>query len=271
MSPAEVKDALEALGVIPSRRLGQSFLVNEDVSIRTARECAGLNVLEVGPGLGALTSELIAYASRVTAVEISAPLCGYLEGIFDGSRFALAHGDFLKIDPSRLAGYPFDAVAGNLPYSISSQALVRLTKPDLASVRKAVLMLQTEVAVRAMTLDGGREYGRLALALWPHFSIRRLLDTGPSSFYPQPEVNSRVVILERRTEQAVRPEHLEAFSRLVRVAFASRRKTLLNNLASVIGKPRAEAMLARAGIGPVLRAEELSPETFATLAESVEW
>lgn len=271
MSPAEVRAALDALGMTPNRRLGQSFLVSEEVAVSTARECSGMNVLEIGPGLGALTGELLAVASRVTAVEISPQLCAWLSARIEGSRFSLVCGDFLRMDPSELPGHPFDAVAGNLPYSISSQALVRLAGNDLESVRKAVVMLQTEVAVRAMTLTGGKEYGRLALALWPHFTVRRLLDTGPSSFYPQPEVRSRVVVLDRRREPAVAREMLGSFSRLVRVGFASRRKTLLNNLASVIGRPAAEAALSRAGIAPSLRAEDLPPEGFAGLSEVLGW
>jgi 16S rRNA (adenine1518-N6/adenine1519-N6)-dimethyltransferase len=271
VSPSEVRSALEALGVRPERRLGQNFLVNEDVASRAARECAGLKVLEIGPGLGALTEELLAVASRVTAVEISLPLCEFLAGRFGSSRFSLVQGDFLRTDPAELPGQPFDAVAGNLPYSISSHAVVRLTRKEFASVRKAVLMLQTEVAVRAMTLTGGREYGRLALALWPHFTLRKLLDTEPSSFYPQPEVNSTVVVLERRTEPVVRHEYLDSFSRLVRIGFASRRKTLLNNLASVVGRPRAEAALGKAGIALSSRAEQLPPESLALLAEAEEW
>jgi 16S rRNA (adenine1518-N6/adenine1519-N6)-dimethyltransferase len=271
MSPGEVRSALEALGITPSRRLGQSFLVSEEIAERTAAECRCLNVLEIGPGLGALTGELLAVASRVTAVEISQKLCDYLSERICGPRFALVRGDFLKTDPSRLPGYPFEAVAGNLPYSISSPALVRLASADLGSVRKVVVMLQAEVAVRAMTLTGGREYGRLALALWPHFTVRKLLDTGPSAFYPQPEVRSRVVVLERRTEAVVRPEKLDSFSRLVRVGFASRRKTLLNNLASVIGRPAAEDILSRAAIEASTRAEDLAPEVLAGLAEMVKW
>jgi len=259
------------MGVVPDRRLGQSFLVNDDVAARIAAQVSGLGTLEIGPGLGALTSELLASASRVTSVEISEALCGYVSRALDGPRFFAVRGDFLKVDPAQLPGHPFEAVAGNLPYSVSSRAMVRLTCPEFSSVRRAVLMLQTEVAVRAMTLTGGKEYGRLALALWPHFELRRLLDTGPSSFYPQPEVNSRVVVMERRKEAVVRPGSLDSFSRLVRVGFASRRKTLLNNLSSVVGKARAWSALSGLGISGSLRAEELPPEGFAALAEVIDW
>lgn len=244
--------------------------MDDGVSSRIAAECRGGSVLEVGPGLGALTGHLLAECGRLTVVEVSRPLCGYLSEKY-GGRCEIVCADFLKVDPATLPGGPFDVVAGNLPYSISSQALVRVAGNTFPSLRRAVFMLQKEVAVRASWLGGGKRYGRLALALWPWFSARRLLDAGPGDFYPQPEVESRVMIFEARRPPLVGPDLIEAFSRVVRIGFASRRKTLLNNLAAVMGREKAAMALAAAGLDSSVRAEDVPPESFILLAEAVDW
>lgn len=266
MTAAEVRDTLSRIGVAPSKSLGQHFLLNEDAAERIASASRGRSTLEIGPGLGILTRRLAGHCESVTAVEISAQLAAYLGSGILRPGISVVNADFLAANPSALPGYPFDTVAGNLPYGISSAVLSAISGPQFSGVERAVLMLQTEVAARASCISGGRDYGRLSLLLWPEFTVSRLLDAGPRDFYPQPAVSSRVIVLDRRPEPMVPPGRVQAFRRLVRVCFASRRKTILNNLASLTGREEAVSLLGRAGIEPGLRAEQVPPEGFARLA-----
>jgi 16S rRNA (adenine1518-N6/adenine1519-N6)-dimethyltransferase len=261
---------LGELGVTPDRRLGQNFLLNGVTASAIAAESVpetGGSLLEIGPGLGALTGELLKRTPAVTAVEISRRMSDYLADRFPADRLRMVCADFMKTDPSTLPGYPFEVVAGNLPYSISSPVLLRLLEPSFSGVRKAVLMLQREMAARATALDGGRDYGRLSLQIWPVFSAEVLLDAGSGDFYPRPEVESRVIVLSRREVPIVLPSLYPAYRRMIRISFSSRRKTILNNLAPVFGREEAHSLLLRAGVPPGRRAEELSPESFVRLSE----
>ncbi len=267
MRGAEVRKTLRELGLRPSRRYGQSFLLRENLARRIADEAGPGSVLEVGPGLGALTKHLSRRAGSLCCVEVSPVLADYLREREDLEDVEVVTGDFLKTAPSNLPGYPFDALAANLPYSISSPALLRLNEPCLAGVGRAVVMLQREVARRVTAGPGCGDYGRLALALWPLFEAESLLDAEPGDFYPQPAVRSRVLVLRRREVPRVNPETMERFSWLVRVGFSSRRKTLLNNLSAAMDREAAAALLEDMGLPRMARAEELPPEVLAAMAE----
>ncbi|NLP05769.1 16S rRNA (adenine(1518)-N(6)/adenine(1519)-N(6))-dimethyltransferase [Candidatus Fermentibacteria bacterium] len=266
MTAAEVRGILSRIGVTPSRSLGQHFLLSEGAAERIASAARGRSTLEIGPGLGILTRHLAGHSGSVTAVEISAPLSAFLGSGILRPGINVVNADFLAADPSSLPGYPFDTVAGNLPYGISTAVLSAISGPRFSRVSRAVLMLQTEVAARASCLSGGKEYGRLSLMLWPEFTVARLLDAGPGDFYPQPAVSSRVIVLDRRPEPMVPSGMMVPFRRMVKVCFASRRKTILNNLAALKGRDEALRLLGRAGIEPGLRAEQVPPEGFARLA-----
>lgn len=267
MNASQVRRALEEIGLVPNRLLGQNFLVNESVAARIAAACPRGNVLEVGPGLGALTSFLLDGGRTVTGVEVSHLMADRLERVFEGRPLEIVRGDFLEIDPGSLPGAPFPALAANLPYSISSPALFRLTEPSFASIRTAVVMLQAELADRVTAGPGCKEYGRLALGIWPVFESRSLLDAEPGDFYPKPSISSRVLLLTRRPSPLVTEELMPAFRRVVALCFARRRKTILNNLAALMGRDRAASVLALAGIDSGMRAEQLAPECFKRIAE----
>jgi len=270
MRIGDVRRLLAEVGVRPDRDLGQSFLVNESVAARiaAAAACPG-SVLEIGPGLGSLTELLLPLCGSLTVVEISARMAAHLSGRFAGTGMRTVRGDILEVDPESLPGHPFEGIAGNLPYSVSSPVMFRLLEPGFGSVRKAVLMLQREVAERMHAEEGGRRSGRLALQLWPYFAVTDLLDAAPEDFHPVPAIRSRVVVLTRRPAPLV-PERLaEAYRKAVRVALSSRRKTLLNNFAPLLGREEAAAVLDAAGISPALRAEQLDPGSFVRIAEAM--
>lgn len=269
MRVSEVRDALREAGIRPSRRRGQSFLLRDDLARRIADAAEGESILEVGPGLGALTRSLADASERLCCVEVSPALARRLRESEGMEGVEVVCGDFLEADPAALPGAPFDVLASNLPYSISTPALLRLLEPPLSTVKKAVVMLQREVARRVTAGPGSGDYCRLTLALWPQFTARRLLDAEPADFYPQPAVRSRVLVLTRREEPEVPAGLARRFSWVVRVGFSSRRKTLLNNLSAVMDRKTAADVLAGLGIDRKARAEELPPEAFVELAGEV--
>lgn len=269
MNTATTREALSSLGIVPDKGLGQNFLVNPLLAQRIAASLGvpGGAVLEIGPGLGALTEALMARGLTVTALEISQAMSLRLRELMPG--LSVVQQDFLKAVPEELPGHPFAAVASNLPYSISTPAVIRLCESGFQSVSRAVLMLQREVAARLECTTGGREYGRLALAVWPHYSVSILFDAGPWEFFPRPEVESSVVLLERKKDPPLPPRLYPRFVEIVKAAFSSRRKKIVNNLARVYGKDRALAILGSVGVCPDLRAERVPPESFAAMAEEV--
>ena len=259
---------IRRLGLEPSRNLGQNFLVNPSVASGIAAEVPEKgSVLEIGPGLGSLTEKLLLRTESLSAVEISGRMASFLQNRFKNECLNVINADFLKVDPSKLPGYPFASVAGNLPYSISSPIIFRMIENSFRHVQKAVLMLQREVAIRLETLDGGKDYGKLSLQIWPIFTVENLMDVCAEDFYPVPEVQSRVVVLKRRSRPLVPDELYGRFRRIVKVCFSMRRKTVVNNLKPLLGKENALKLLEMSGVDPGLRAEQLPPEKFVRMTE----
>jgi len=264
----ELHRILRTSGISPSRKLSQNFLVNDHIAGLIASEAAaGGSVLEIGPGVGALTEKLVGRCSSLTLVEVSRQMVEVLHSRFAGEDVAIENADFLEVNPSVLPGYPFDVITGNLPYSISSPIIFRLVEESFSEVKKVVIMLQREVAARLSCLGGGKDYGRMSLQIWPFFHVHDLVDAVPEDFYPAPEVHSRVVVLKRRDDPKVSPALFPEYRKLVRISFATRRKNLLNNLKPHLGREGSLELLGRAGIDPGLRAEQIPPESFVRLAE----
>lgn len=215
-------------------------------------------VVEIGPGRGALTAHLLARARRVVAIEIDSWLVEDLRRRFAGeSRLEIVHADVLQTD---LAQWGTAALAGNLPYYITSPILERVTRAR-AALRRAVLLVQKEVAERMTAAPGSRDYGYLTVQLSLFFETRLLARVPPSAFHPPPKVDSAVVVLEPRA----RADELgiadpEAFLAFAARAFTHKRKTLRNNLAGMYPAGVFESMPEAR-----LRAEQLALEDFASL------
>lgn len=266
----DLRRYLNRTGFYPNRKLGQNFLVNSSIASRIAAEIPGQGgVLEIGPGFGSLTEKLLPRSESLSVVEISDRMVSFLQMRFSDEQLNVIQGDFLKVDPSELPGYPFMTVVGNLPYYISSPILFRMIEPGFMHVKKAVLMLQREVAIRLSTLDGGKDYGKLSLQIWPVFTVEDLIDVSAEDFYPVPRVQSRVVVLSRRSRPLIPEELYGRFRRIVKVSFAMRRKTIFNNLKPLLGKDRTMELLEMSDIDPSLRAEQLPPEKFIKMAEAI--
>jgi 16S rRNA (adenine1518-N6/adenine1519-N6)-dimethyltransferase len=245
------------MGLRPSRRMGQNFLAEPAVLYHILKAAAvGPQdaVLEVGPGLGVLTAELLRRAGRVVAVELDRRLAARLRERFGEVRnLVLVEGDILQQDPGRLmGGRPYQVVA-NLPYSITSPLLRHLLEARPAP-RQLVLLVQWEVARRIAA--GPPEMSMLALAVQVHARPEVVARVPAGCFYPAPQVDSAVLRLEVAPEARADVPAEELF-RVARLAFAHPRQQLGKTLAAGLGRPRQEvaAALTAAGVDPQRRPE----------------
>lgn len=253
------------------KKFGQHFLNDRNV-IRKIADAGGVEkgdlVLEIGPGTGVLTRELLERGAKVVAVEVDSDLVGPLRERFEGEDLTIIHTDALRasyIDLSREYGGRFKLIA-NLPYYISGPLLSKLLT-ERAAFSIMVLMFQKEVAARITAGPGGRDYGNLSVLSQAFTDVRREFDVPARLFTPKPKVDSSVVSFRVLDRPKIEVRDEKFFRSVVRSAFATRRKTLLNSLAS-LGLPKAEilAALAEAGIDPVRRGETLDLNEFSRLS-----
>jgi 16S rRNA (adenine1518-N6/adenine1519-N6)-dimethyltransferase len=263
-----------------SRRhaLGQHFLASPGILDRIAAAAGpvpGETVLEIGSGKGALTLPLLKSGARVLAVEKDALLADELRaGAPEG--LTVVEGDILDADWAGLlrgqgAGPGPYLVVGNLPYSISTPLhFLLLERRDID--RKAVYLVQREVAERLAAGPGGKDYAPLGILLQIHFDVRVLFKVAPGSFVPPPKVDSAVVSLERRARPLIEVEDEAAFRKFLSAAFAQRRKTLANNLAAAGAPPeRVAAALNELGLDPRVRAEAVPIRAWDMLYPRTGW
>ncbi len=225
-------------------------------------------VIEVGAGTGALTHALLALGANVTALEIDDELVPILRERDDLRGARILEADALTFDfDTETAGASWIAT-GNLPYNVATPLILRFF--DLANPpRRIVAMIQKDVAERFTAKPGTPQYGSLTLFVNYHASVRRALTLGPQSFYPRPGVDSTVVVLERRAEPPIDVRDRVFFLKVVRAAFAYRRKTLANSLllALEIEREKTQQALTSLGIDTEIRAEQLDLGTLGALAD----
>ncbi len=271
LSRRGVRRALESLALRPSRRLGQSFLVEPAVLMHILR-AAALDphdaVLEVGPGLGVLTGELLRRAGRVVAVELDRRLAAWLrQRLGADPRLRLVEGDILAQDPcALLEGRPYHVVA-NLPYAITSPVLRHLLEARPAPGR-LVLMVQWEVGRRVAAAPP--DMSMLALAVQVYATPEIVCRVPAGCFFPIPRVDSAVLRLEVAPRPRVDVPVADLF-RLAQLAFAHPRQQIGKTLALGLGRPRAEvdAALAAAGVAPRRRPETVGPEEWAKVTREL--
>jgi 16S rRNA (adenine1518-N6/adenine1519-N6)-dimethyltransferase len=246
----------------PRKRFGQNFLADPHYVARIVDAIgprAGDNLVEIGPGLGALTDALIERAGTVAAIEIDRDLAARLRARYPGERLALHENDALTFDFSILGEAL--RVVGNLPYNISSPLLFHLASFE-SQLRDIHVMLQREVVARMTADPATPDYGRLTVMLQSRFAATRLFNVPPGAFRPAPNVESAVARLVplRDARPAITDEAL--FARIVAAAFGQRRKTLRNALAAIAD----EDALRMAEIDPRARGETLSVREFVALS-----
>lgn len=247
----------------PLKRFGQNYLTDNNILNKIVDEIdprPGDNLIEIGPGRGALTEKLLARIPSLTAVEIDKRVADELKEKFPA--LELIRGDFLNTDLTHYAAGRKIRIAGNIPYNLTSPIIFHLiTNKD--AVDDAVLMVQHEVALRMSGKKGTKDYGILSLILNYFTEVKYCFKVSPNVFYPKPKVHSAVVHLKFKELNA--PEIVnKTFISIVKASFGNRRKTLKNSLSnSIFG----ELNFADSGIDLSLRAEQLNPEDFIALAE----
>ncbi|MBF0294110.1 MAG: 16S rRNA (adenine(1518)-N(6)/adenine(1519)-N(6))-dimethyltransferase RsmA [Magnetococcales bacterium] len=258
--------------LFPRKRIGQHFLTDVAIAeriVQTSGVAPGDCVVEIGPGLGALTRPLLAHAGRVLAIELDERLPEHLMRVTAGlGELQVERGDALQADYRELAarlGGPLQIVA-NLPYYLSSQLLLHfLAQGD--AIARMTLMFQAEVAQRIAARPGTKAYGTLSVLCGVWLESEILFTVPPTAFHPPPKVMSAVIRLTRRAEPLTPVEDPALFSRVVHAAFGQRRKVLSNALKVL--DPAPVAWLQRAGIDPERRGETLSIVEFAGLARTL--
>jgi len=270
-----VASALRAIGVRPSRRMGQNFLIDPRVAARIAAlvDDPIEPVVEIGPGLGALTTLLARSGRLLTAVELDLRLAEAVERALASYHAArVVRGDILeqRLDAllGRMLGEPPAAtIVGNLPYSITTPTLEWILAQG-SRVNRALLMVQREYARRLAAPPGGKDYGSITVFVGLHAEVHTLFRVSPGAFHPRPAVDSAVLELRPRPYPGTGPEERSVAERLARAGMGTRRKTVANALAHGLGMSGEEsrALLDSAGIRPGRRGETLSIEEWLALA-----
>jgi len=268
---ADARGTLEEVGVRPSKGLGQNFVVDPDLVRRIARVAAvgrDDEVLEIGPGLGALTRALYDTGAAVTCVEIDHRLVAHLRATLP-DQVRVIEGDALEVDLGALYAEPgasSDGVAlvANLPYNVATPVVMRVLEA-VPVVERMLVMVQREVADRFVAKPGGRTYGAVSarIAYFADASIEGLVP--PEAFFPQPKVISALVEIRRRALVAVDPAHASYHEivTLIRHGFSTRRKMLRRALGGLV----SDEVFEKAGVAPTKRAEELSIQEWGKLAQ----
>lgn len=270
----DIKNRLEKSGFTFSKRYGQNFITDKNF-LASLAEKSGINggdvVVEIGAGAGTLTAALAEKAKKVVAFEIDRSLAPVLEEtLAPYENVELIFGDFMKSgDISERVGPEFKVVA-NLPYYITTPVLFRLIEDTAVMPESICVMVQKEVADRLCALPSTKDYGALTVAVDLRYRAKKIADVHRSMFLPVPNVDSAVVLMEKRERTDI--SDFAFLSRLVRAAFAMRRKTLANNLISAFSVTRAdcESVLAQSGLSLTVRGEALSTDDFIRLGENLE-
>ena len=267
MKKSELTSLLRALGVEPSKKLGQNFLVDEnflDWIVKEAGAAPGERIIEVGPGFGALTGRMLELGADVTALEFDHRICEWLRSVLVPKGLKLVEGDACKIDFKQIHGngVPYRMVS-NLPYSAGTVVVAKLLESEQPP-EELIIMLQKEVAMRLASKEGEEEYGALSVRAGASYEVTPLRMVPPQLFYPKPEVDSCVIRMKKRKDM---PDHAfrVLLSQVTRLAFSQRRKKMIKQLASVFGKETVLKVYDLCDIPEDIRAERVSVEKFMKL------
>ncbi|WP_096190468.1 16S rRNA (adenine(1518)-N(6)/adenine(1519)-N(6))-dimethyltransferase RsmA [Evansella halocellulosilytica] len=275
-TPKRTKEILEKYGFSFKKSLGQNFLIDTNVLhriVEASNVTDASGVIEIGPGIGALTEQIAKRAKKVVAFEIDQRLLPILKDTLSPYEHVhIIHRDVLKADVSQVIteqfkGYDDLAVVANLPYYVTTPILMKILEEKLP-VRAIVVMIQKEVAERIAAEPNSKEYGSLSIAAQYYAEAKTVFTVPKSVFVPQPNVDSAILRLTLRDEPPVDVPDEEFFFDIVRASFKQRRKTILNNLSKHFNLPKTEieGYLNDANVESRRRGESLSMEEFALLS-----
>lgn len=272
-SPVTIKQLCDCFDIRPNKRYGQNFLIDYNI-VQKITDSAGLTssdrVLEIGPGIGTLTREISKKAGSGVAVEVDKKLIPVLDS-------TLSHCSNIKIVNQDIFKYNVGddfldtvKVIGNLPYYITTPIVMWLLE-EVPQAAEIVIMMQKEVAKRFAAKQGSRDSSAVTLAVQYYSEIEELFDVSKHCFYPAPKVDSTVVRFKRHTENPVAVKSEKLLFECIKKSFEKRRKTLINSLFGINGleKERLVKILNEAGIDPRLRAENLTLQQYAVIANLI--
>ncbi len=277
----KTRELIQRYGLTLKKSLGQNFLVDSNILEKIVDSAAldrSVGVLEIGPGIGALTQRLAERAGKVVAVEIDSKLIPVLKEVLAPyENTVVLHQDILKTDLPALFEEHFTDIAdlcvvANLPYYATTPILMHLFKSEV-QMSRYILMMQKEVADRLAAIPGGKDYGSLTVVVQYYCEVEKVMTVPRTVFIPRPQVDSAVVRLTRRDQPPVKTKDETFLFEVVRAAFAQRRKTLYNNLLSRFfrkeDKDKLITLLERCGIESSRRGETLTMEEFARLSDEL--
>ena len=273
-----IRGVLERHGFNFSKALGQNFIINPSVCPRMAESCLcneNTGVIEIGSGIGVLTAELAKRAKKVVCVELDKRLLPILdETLAEYDNIEIVNADVMKVDLHALIKEKFEGmdvvVCANLPYYITSPIITMLLESRLP-IKAVTVMVQKEAADRLCTPVGSRDSGAITVCTNYYAEVRQLFNVSRGSFMPAPNVDSTVIRLDIRPYPAVKVSDEKKFFRMVKAAFAQRRKTAVNSIASGMGLSKAQVSdaLIKSGLAETVRAEKLTMQQLATLCENL--
>ena len=257
-----------------TKSLGQNFLVDQSVP-RDIVDGADVGpedlVIEIGPGVGTLTAQLLKIAKRVVAIELDDSLIPILTEELGGySNFSLIHNDALKVNFDEIIGDEKSVkLVANLPYYVTTPIIVKLLK-EKHKFKSLTIMIQKEVAERMNAEPGNKEYGALTLLVQYYCNTKIVRKVPPACFIPRPKVDSIVIRLDKLDEPKVKVDNEKLFFDIIRNSFNMRRKTLWNGVKSIgPAKEKLEEAFEKAGVDPKRRGETLTIQEFATLSNCI--
>lgn len=272
-----IKEILGRHGFTFSKSLGQNFLINPSVCPRMAELSgagSGVGVIEIGPGIGVLTNELCGLAGKVVAVELDKRLIPVLgETLSEYTNIKVINADVMELDLNKLIAEEFSGmevvVCANLPYYITSPVIMKLLE-DKLPVKAITVMVQKEAAQRICAEVGSRMSGAVTVSVNYYAKPQMLFQVSAGSFMPSPKVDSAVIRLDVLPEPPVKTDEKKFFA-VVKAAFSQRRKVVSNSLSSglSISKEKTLEILEAAGVPSNARAEKLSLQNFADIANNL--
>jgi 16S rRNA (adenine1518-N6/adenine1519-N6)-dimethyltransferase len=266
---SEIMSTLEKLGASPRKSLGQNFLHDNNLArwiVERLELMPGDHVLEIGPGLGALTQWLPLDRVSATLLEKDRLFASFLQERFNGPAVEVKLGDALQYDKRTLFCKGEVKLIGNLPYYVSTPLIFHFSA-EPCPISRMVLTVQKEVGNRLTASPRSGEYGSLSVLLQRRWEIKRLRVLPPSVFLPRPEVDSLVIELNKKNPTDIEEISEQWFAKVVKTGFSERRKKLTNTLAKLVPSKAVEEALIAEGLGGLARAEELSPMAWVNLAK----
>lgn len=273
MNINKIKELLAENDMFAKKKYGQNFLVDDNILKIIAKSLnGGENVVEIGPGLGSLTEYLLKEYKEVLAYEIDEDMVDVLKTRFD-EHLIIKNEDFLKANIDQDLTWQFNAtridLIANLPYYITTPIILKILE-ESKIIKQMTIMVQKEVGDRILGKVSTKEYNSLSVLIQTYMDVSKLINVPRNAFYPEPNVDSVVLVLKRKARLDYEILNEELFKKVNRLLFSQRRKTIVNNLKNIYNKDKILVMLKDLNLKDTSRSEELTIEQIVNIANYIE-